>query len=130
MYYNKECAYLTMLTMLLGVIGWEIFSRIWGPGYFAMDLNIILVGAIIAIGDVLLRLSYSKSLSAQSAGTAEEKTDQAETSSKTADKDKGGAVSISPLTLFLDSTRGAAYGWFPGWAVGAAIIIGCVLKMK
>lgn len=125
MYYNKECAYLTMLTMLLGVIGWEVFSRIWGPGYFAMDLNIILVGAVIATGDVLLRVNYVKSPAARladnTAGQSEE---------PAAGTDKEEPAGISPLTLFLDSNRGAAYGWFPGWAVGAAIIIGCVMKMK
>ena len=127
MYYNKECAYLTMFTLLLGAIGWEIFSRIWGPGYFAMDLNIIFVGAIIAIGDLLLRVTYKKSFTAQPTPTTDDKADKEATPAKTADNE---AANISPLTLFLDSDRGAAYGWFPGWAVGAAIIIGCVMKMK
>jgi len=128
-YYNKECAYLTMLTMLLGIVGWEIFSRIWGPGYLAKDLNIIFVGTVIAVGDVVLRMSRTRA-----SITKESSREVLKSEKKSVDFDIQSATKpaeqISPLTLFLDSNRGAAYGYFPGWAVGAAIIIGCLMKMN
>ena len=129
MYYNKECAWLTVITALLAVVGWETFSRIWGPGYFAKDLNVLLVGTVILAGDLFLRIGRLRL-----AGTVAVDGETEETGATESAKSKGAAdesaETIHPLLMFLDSNRGAAYGWFPGWAVGTAIIIGCLMQMK
>ena len=128
MYYNKECAWLTVITALLAVAGWETFSRIWGPGYFAKDLNVLLVGTVILAGDLFLRVGRLRLANGPEVANAPDGA-ATESSGTSASTDESVEV-VHPLRLFLESNRGAAYGWFPGWAVGTAIIIGCLMQMK